>query len=115
MPNNRSLMYLRSCQNLRIATGRHNFRKGAAAFHDLRLAARERFILIIHYFTHISKAHLEMAFLTPRKLVGYCLALPLLLFLAYSNYYIREEVLFSALIDSLFIAFDDFDLITPKL
>jgi mannosyltransferase OCH1-like enzyme len=52
-----------------------------------------------------------MAFLTPRKL-GYWpfLALPLLLFLAYSHYYINEELLFSALLDSSFISFADFDL-----
>ena len=50
-----------------------------------------------------------MAVLSPRVLLRYCLPLSLLLLLAYSTSYIREELLFSALLDSLFIGFDDFN------
>jgi mannosyltransferase OCH1-like enzyme len=63
----------------------------------------------LHHPAHIlTHKHPEMAFLSPRMIAASCLALLLLLLLVYSTSCIREELLFSALLDSLFITFDDF-------
>jgi mannosyltransferase OCH1-like enzyme len=57
-------------------------------------------------------AVLKMGFPTLRKFLRYwpLLAIPVILCLGYLHSYIKEELRFSALLDSSFITFDDFDL-----
>ncbi|KAH8812239.1 nucleotide-diphospho-sugar transferase [Xylogone sp. PMI_703] len=52
-----------------------------------------------------------MAFmtLTLKKFTGYCIITSLFFTLLCLHYYIKEELLFSAVLDSSFITFDDFD------